>query len=50
MIGFKKDKAVGKYLKEIERVNKDPRFIEYMSFEENQRKRMNTMIKRATEE
>ena len=32
----------------IERINKDPKFIEYMSDEEEQRKRINTMIIRAT--
>ncbi|MBR2828668.1 MAG: hypothetical protein IKE70_05505, partial [Bacilli bacterium] len=37
-------------MEEIERVNKDPKFIEYMSDEEDQRKRINTMMKRATEE
>ena len=46
----KKDKVVGKYMEEIERVNKDPKFIEYMSDEEDQRKRINTMMKRATED
>ena len=34
----KKDKVIGKYMKEIERVNKDPKFIEYMLDEEDQRK------------
>ena len=46
----KKSKVVGKYMEEIERVNQDPKFIEYMSTEEDERKMMNTMLKRAREE
>jgi predicted transposase/invertase (TIGR01784 family) len=46
----KKSKVVGKYMEEIERVNQDPKFIEYMSTEEDERKMKNTMLRRAREE
>ena len=36
-------------MEELERVNKDPRFLEYMSDEEDLRKRENTMIRNAEE-
>ena len=45
-----KDKVVNKYMEELERVNKDPKFIEYMSYEEDQRKMINTIKNRAREE
>ena len=37
-------------MSEIIRVNKDPKFIEYMSYEEDQRKRLNTMLRKSKEE
>ena len=37
-------------MSEIIRENKDPRFIEYMSYEEDQRKRLNTMLRKSKEE
>ena len=37
-------------MSEIIRGNKDPRFIEYMSYEEDQRKRLNTMLRKSKEE
>ncbi len=46
----KKDRMVKKYMEELERINRDPKFIEYMSDEEDLKKRENTMIKRAREE
>ena len=42
--------VVNKYMSEIIRGNKDPRFIEYMSYEEDQRKRLNTMLRKSKEE
>ncbi len=46
----KKDRMVEKYMEEIERINRNPKFIEYMSYEEDLKKRENTMIKSAREE
>ena len=46
----KKDREVEKYMKEIERVNQDPRFREYMSKEEDQKKILKSLITEATEE
>ena len=43
----KKDREVEKYMKEIERVNQDPRFREYMSKEEDQKKIYNTQMSKA---
>ena len=37
-------------MSEIIRENKDPRFIEYKSYEEDQRKRLNTMLRKSKEE
>jgi len=37
-------------MEEIERINRNPKFIEYMSYEEDLKKRENTMIKSAREE
>ena len=42
----KKDEMVGKYMSELNRINKDPRFLEYMSDEEDERKMLNTIKKR----
>lgn len=44
-----KDKVVSKYMSEIERVNEDPRFREYMSAEEDNRKIQNSLRKEAIE-
>ena len=46
----KKDREVEKYMKEIERVNQDPRFREYMSKEEDQKKIYNTQMSKAYNE
>ena len=45
-----KDKVVSKYMSEIERVNEDPKFREYMSAEEDNRKIQNSLRKEAIEE
>ena len=50
LMKLSKDKVVNKYMSEIIRVNKDPEFIEYMSYEEDQRKRLNTMLRKSKEE
>ena len=50
LMKLSKDKVVNKYMSEIIRVNKDPNFIEYMSYEEDQRKRLNTMLRKSKEE
>ena len=43
----KKDREVEKYMKEVERVNEDPRFREYMTKEEDQKKIYNTQMSKA---
>ena len=43
----KTDKVVSKYMEEIERVNENPEFREYISYEEEQRKIRNTLITEA---
>ena len=43
----KKDKVVSKYMEEVERVNENPEFREYISYEEEQRKIRNTLISEA---
>ena len=45
----KKYKVVAKYMKEVDEVNKDPEFREYMSKEEDDMKIKNSLIKEATE-
>ncbi|MBR2828693.1 MAG: hypothetical protein IKE70_05630, partial [Bacilli bacterium] len=45
----KDDKVVSKYMIELERINKDPRFVHFMSLEEDRKKRENTRIEIATE-
>ena len=45
----KKYKVVAKYMKEVDEVNKDPEFREYMSKEEDDMKIRNSLIKEATE-
>ena len=39
----KKDKVVNKYMEEIERVNKNPKFREYISLEEDNKKIINSL-------
>ena len=43
----KTDKVVSKYMEEVERVNENPEFREYISYEEEQRKIRNTLISEA---
>ena len=43
----KKDREVEKYMKEVERVNQDPKFREYMTKEEDQKKIYNTQMSKA---
>ena len=43
----KTDKVVLKYMEEVERVNENPEFREYISYEEEQRKIRNTLISEA---
>lgn len=45
----KKDKMVKKYMENINKVNKDPEFREYISYEEDQRKIYNTRMKNIRE-
>ena len=45
----KDDKVVSKYMEELERINKDPKFIHFMSEEEDRRKLENTMKRRERE-
>lgn len=46
----KKDRMVQKYMEELERINKNPEFREYMSAEEDARKIHNTYVKKGLEE
>ncbi len=46
----KTDKVVSKYMKEVERVNENPEFREYISYEEEQRKIRNEFKKEGYEE
>ena len=43
----KKDREVEKYMEEVERVNQDPKFREYMTKEEDQKKIYNTQMSKA---
>ena len=43
------DKVVSKYIEEVEKINKNPKFIHFMSEEEDQRKLENTMKRRERE-
>ena len=45
----KKDRMVLKYMSELERVNENPRFREYMSAEEDNRKIENSLKREYTE-
>ena len=46
---LKESKEVDKYMAEVTRVNEDPRFIEYMTYEEDQKKIMKSKISEATQ-
>lgn len=46
----KKDKVVIKYMKELERVNENPKFREYMSAEEDNKKIENSLKREWMEE
>lgn len=46
----KNDKVVKRYMQRLERVNNDPKFQSYMSYEEDQRKIRNTELLEAREE
>ena len=39
----KKDKVINKYMQEVERINEDPEFYEYISAEEDNRKIENSL-------
>ena len=45
-----KDEVAKKYMEEVERVNEDPAFQDYISYEEDKRKIHNTLMERAKEE
>jgi predicted transposase/invertase (TIGR01784 family) len=45
----REDKVVGEYMEELKKVNANPRFIEYMSEEEDERKIRNSQLKEARE-
>jgi len=40
----KKDKVVTKYMEELVKLNSNPEFREYMSVEEDKRKKQNTLL------
>ena len=46
----KKDRMVERYMEEVKRVNEDPRFREYMTKEEDQKKILKSLITEATAE
>lgn len=46
----KRDRMVEKYMKELEKINEDPEFREYMSAEEDARKIHNTYVKKGIEQ
>ena len=46
----KRDREVEKYMKEVEKINQDPRFREYMTKEEDQKKIYNTQMSKAFNE
>ena len=45
----KKDRVVSKYMEELERINKDARFVHFMTEEEDRRKMENTIKRRERE-
>lgn len=46
----KKDRLVDKYMNNLENINKEPTFREYMSYEEDQRKIRNTLMEEGYKE
>ena len=46
----KRDRKVEQYMKEVEKINQDPRFREYMTKEEDQKKIYNTQMSKAFNE
>ena len=44
------DKVVSRYMKEVNTVNENPEFREYISYEEDQRKIQNTLLKKGIEQ
>ena len=50
MYSITKDRLVKKYMEEVKRVNEDPRFREYITKEEDQKKILKSLITEATEE
>ena len=46
----KRDEEVKKYMEEVERINRDPKFREYMTKEEDDRKIRNTELREAREQ
>ena len=50
MYSITKDRLVKKYMEEVKRVNEDPRFREYMTKEEDQKKILKSLITEATAE
>ena len=46
----KRDEEVKKYMEEVERINQDPKFREYMTKEEDDRKIRNTELREAREQ
>ena len=46
----RKDKVVSRYMREVEKVNEDPEFHEFMSAEEDNRKIENSLRKQYTNE
>ena len=45
----KRDRMVSKYMKELDRINEDPEFREYMTHEEDQEKIQNSLLNEAKE-
>ncbi len=45
----KKDRKVEKYMAEIKKINIEPKFIEFISYEEDQKKREKTRLRKAEE-
>ena len=41
------DKIVGEYMEEMNKINEDSKFREYISYEEDQRKIQNTLLEKA---
>ena len=45
----KNDKVVSKYMEEIEKINEDPKFVHFMTEEEDREKLMNYLLEREKE-